>query len=236
MKALSARSKSPSREPAKRYPRSTPSCVRYGLVVWTGGNVSGRVPGADVFVIRPSGVSYDDLSPENMIVCDLDGVVIPEHCRQRTRAVERHRRARLRLPQHAPRRRRRPHPLHLRHRVGRSRRRDTVRDPRAWPTSSVAPSRSALRASSATTRSVAASCRPSPVTARVPCSCRITARSRWARRPRRGQGCRDGRGCRAHRAARARGWQPAPLPQDAIDSLFDRYQNVYGQAAQGALT
>jgi L-ribulose-5-phosphate 4-epimerase len=47
--------------------------VRYGLVVWTGGNVSGRVPGADLFVIKPSGVSYDDLAPENMILCDLDG-------------------------------------------------------------------------------------------------------------------------------------------------------------------
>ncbi|WP_438354252.1 L-ribulose-5-phosphate 4-epimerase [Microbacterium sp. CJ88] len=51
--------------------------VRYGLVIWTGGNVSGRVPGADLFVIKPSGVSYDDLAPENMIVCDLDGVPIP---------------------------------------------------------------------------------------------------------------------------------------------------------------
>ena len=51
--------------------------VRYGLVVWTGGNVSGRVPGADLFVIKPSGVSYDDLRPENMILCDLDGAVIP---------------------------------------------------------------------------------------------------------------------------------------------------------------
>lgn len=51
--------------------------VRYGLVVWTGGNVSGRVPGADLFVIKPSGVSYDDLAPENMILCDLDGNVIP---------------------------------------------------------------------------------------------------------------------------------------------------------------
>lgn len=51
--------------------------TRYGLVVWTGGNISGRVPGADRFVIKPSGVSYDELSPENMIVCDLDGNVIP---------------------------------------------------------------------------------------------------------------------------------------------------------------
>lgn len=51
--------------------------VRYGLVVWTGGNVSGRVPGADLFVIKPSGVSYDDLTAENMILCDLDGTVVP---------------------------------------------------------------------------------------------------------------------------------------------------------------
>jgi L-ribulose-5-phosphate 4-epimerase len=50
--------------------------TRYELVVWTGGNVSGRVPGADLFVIKPSGISYDDLSPENQILCDLDGNVI----------------------------------------------------------------------------------------------------------------------------------------------------------------
>jgi L-ribulose-5-phosphate 4-epimerase len=51
--------------------------VRYGLVVWTGGNISGRVPGADLFVIKPSGVEYDDLTPDKMILCDLDGNVIP---------------------------------------------------------------------------------------------------------------------------------------------------------------
>ena len=51
--------------------------VRSGLVVWTGGNISGRVPGADLFVIKPSGVEYDDLTPDNMILCDLDGEVIP---------------------------------------------------------------------------------------------------------------------------------------------------------------
>jgi L-ribulose-5-phosphate 4-epimerase len=51
--------------------------VRYGLVIWTGGNVSGRVPGTDFFVIKPSGVAYDELTPENMILCDLDGDVVP---------------------------------------------------------------------------------------------------------------------------------------------------------------
>jgi L-ribulose-5-phosphate 4-epimerase len=51
--------------------------TRYGLVIWTGGNISGRVPGADLFVIKPSGVSYDELAPDNMILCDLDGTVVP---------------------------------------------------------------------------------------------------------------------------------------------------------------
>lgn len=50
--------------------------VRYGLVVWTAGNVSARVPGRDLMVIKPSGVSYDDLTPGNMVVCDLQGRVV----------------------------------------------------------------------------------------------------------------------------------------------------------------
>ncbi|KQU56782.1 L-ribulose-5-phosphate 4-epimerase [Rhodococcus sp. Leaf278] len=50
--------------------------VRYGLVVWTAGNVSARVPGRDLMVIKPSGVSYDDLTPDNMVVCDLHGRVV----------------------------------------------------------------------------------------------------------------------------------------------------------------
>ncbi|MDV8020146.1 L-ribulose-5-phosphate 4-epimerase [Rhodococcus sp. IEGM 1330] len=50
--------------------------VRYGLVVWTAGNVSARVPGRDLMVIKPSGVSYDDLTPGNMVVCDLYGRVV----------------------------------------------------------------------------------------------------------------------------------------------------------------
>jgi L-ribulose-5-phosphate 4-epimerase len=50
--------------------------VRYNLVAWTAGNVSGRVPGSDLFVIKPSGVDYDDLKPGAMIVCELDGTVV----------------------------------------------------------------------------------------------------------------------------------------------------------------
>ncbi|MGN9914189.1 L-ribulose-5-phosphate 4-epimerase [Phytohabitans sp. LJ34] len=50
--------------------------IRWGLVVWTAGNVSARVPGEDLFVIKPSGVSYDELTPESMVVCDLDGQLV----------------------------------------------------------------------------------------------------------------------------------------------------------------
>src|SRR3954467_15776583 len=50
--------------------------VRYNLVAWTAGNVSGRVPGEDLFVIKPSGGSYDDLTPESIVVCDLDGNLV----------------------------------------------------------------------------------------------------------------------------------------------------------------
>ncbi|HEV7196708.1 MAG TPA: class II aldolase/adducin family protein, partial [Pedococcus sp.] len=50
--------------------------TRYQLVVWTAGNVSARVPGRDLLVIKPSGVAYDDLTPENMVVCDLNGRVV----------------------------------------------------------------------------------------------------------------------------------------------------------------
>jgi L-ribulose-5-phosphate 4-epimerase len=50
--------------------------VRYGLVVWTAGNVSARVPGHDLLVIKPSGVGYDELTPDAMVVCDLHGELV----------------------------------------------------------------------------------------------------------------------------------------------------------------
>jgi L-ribulose-5-phosphate 4-epimerase len=46
---------------------------RNGLVAWTSGNLSARVPDQDLMVIKPSGVLYDDLTPESMVVCDLFG-------------------------------------------------------------------------------------------------------------------------------------------------------------------
>lgn len=55
---------------------------RWELVVWTAGNVSERVvvgdsPSEDdLLVIKPSGVRYEELSPEAMVVCDLEGQLI----------------------------------------------------------------------------------------------------------------------------------------------------------------
>ena len=49
---------------------------RWQLVAWTAGNVSQRLTGADLFVIKPSGVTYDELTPEAMVVCGLNGDLV----------------------------------------------------------------------------------------------------------------------------------------------------------------
>lgn len=46
------------------------------LVVWTSGNISARDPESGFVVIKPSGIRYEDLTPENMVVVDLDGRVV----------------------------------------------------------------------------------------------------------------------------------------------------------------
>lgn len=48
---------------------------RNNLVVWTGGNVSARDPGSGLVAIKPSGVRYEDLTAESMVVLDLDASV-----------------------------------------------------------------------------------------------------------------------------------------------------------------
>ena len=42
-----------------------------GLVVWTSGNISARDPDTGLVVIKPSGVRYEDLRPESMVIVDL---------------------------------------------------------------------------------------------------------------------------------------------------------------------
>jgi L-ribulose-5-phosphate 4-epimerase len=59
------------------------SLVDNGLVAWTSGNISARVAGAgrggtDLMVIKPSGVAYEDLTPESMVLCDLDGNAVEQ--------------------------------------------------------------------------------------------------------------------------------------------------------------
>lgn len=48
----------------------------YNLVVWTSGNVSARDPETGYVVIKPSGVKFEDLKPDQMVVVDLDGNII----------------------------------------------------------------------------------------------------------------------------------------------------------------
>ncbi len=46
---------------------------RRGLITYTWGNVSGRDMKSGCFVIKPSGVDYDVLTPDDMVVMDLNG-------------------------------------------------------------------------------------------------------------------------------------------------------------------
>jgi L-ribulose-5-phosphate 4-epimerase len=49
---------------------------KYNLVVWTMGNVSVRDPKSGLVVIKPSGIRFEDLHPEDMVVVDMDANVI----------------------------------------------------------------------------------------------------------------------------------------------------------------
>jgi L-ribulose-5-phosphate 4-epimerase len=46
------------------------------LVTWTSGNVSGRDPTTGLVVIKPSGIRFEDLSADKMVVVDLDGTLV----------------------------------------------------------------------------------------------------------------------------------------------------------------
>ncbi len=50
--------------------------VKYNLVTFTWGNASGIDRETGYFVIKPSGVSYDTLCADDMVVMDLDGNVV----------------------------------------------------------------------------------------------------------------------------------------------------------------
>lgn len=55
--------------------RANLELVQHGLVIFTWGNVSAVDRASGLVVIKPSGVSYDDMKPSDMVVVDLDGKV-----------------------------------------------------------------------------------------------------------------------------------------------------------------
>jgi L-ribulose-5-phosphate 4-epimerase len=184
------------------------------------------VPGADLFVIKPSGVSYDDLAPENMILCDLDGNVVPGR-RQRPLAVVGHGRARLRLPEHAGSRRRRA--LRLRGRMGGAREEipcviTAMADEFGGPIP-VGPF--AIIGDDSIGRGIVETLRGHRSRAVLmqnhgPFTIGVTAKDAVKAAVM----CEDV--ARTVHLARRRGADPDP--QEAIDALYDRYQNVYGQS------
>lgn len=46
------------------------------LVAWTSGNISARDPETGLIVIKPSGLLFEDLTPESMVIIDADGKIV----------------------------------------------------------------------------------------------------------------------------------------------------------------
>ena len=55
--------------------------VKHGLVIFTWGNVSAIDRKHNLVVIKPSGVNYDSMTPDDMVVVDLEGNVVEGHLR-----------------------------------------------------------------------------------------------------------------------------------------------------------
>ena len=49
---------------------------KHNLVVWTGGNVSARDAETGLVIIKASGIRYEEMRPEHMVVVDLDGKIV----------------------------------------------------------------------------------------------------------------------------------------------------------------
>lgn len=60
----------------ERVYRANMALPQYDLVTWTSGNASARDPETGLIVIKPSGVLFEELTPENMVVVDAGGNVI----------------------------------------------------------------------------------------------------------------------------------------------------------------
>jgi L-ribulose-5-phosphate 4-epimerase len=205
--------------------------VRYGLVVWTGGNVSARVPGEDLFLIKPSGVDYDDLAADDMILCDLDGQVV-EGARAPSSDTAAHAYVYRNMPS-----------------VG-----GVVHTHSTYATAWAARAEAIPCVLTAMADEFGGDIPVGPFAiigddsiGRGIVDTLTGHRSRAVLMRNHGPFTigRDARDAvkaavmledvaRTVHISRELG-MPVPLPQDAIDSLFDRYQNVYGQAPQGSL-
>ena len=199
--------------------------TRNALVIWTAGNVSARVPGRELMVIKPSGVSYDDLSADTMVVTDLHGELVhgelaPSSDTAAHAYVYRH------LPEiggvvhthstyaTAWAARGEPIPCVL----------TMIADEFGGeiPVGPVRPDRRRLhrprhrRNAPHQPLQGRADAQPRPV-------------HRRPHRARRGQGRGDGRGRRPHRAQGLRAGHARTPPPEDVDRLYARYQNVYGQ-------
>ncbi|MGE5604010.1 MAG: L-ribulose-5-phosphate 4-epimerase [Nitrososphaerales archaeon] len=60
----------------ERVYRANMALPKYNLVTWTAGNASARDPETGLVVIKPSGVMFEELTPENMVIVDMDGRVV----------------------------------------------------------------------------------------------------------------------------------------------------------------
>lgn len=60
-------------EEKKRVCEANKSLKEQNLVKWTSGNVSLRISDSDYVIIKPSGVHFDQLTPEDMVLVDLNG-------------------------------------------------------------------------------------------------------------------------------------------------------------------
>ena len=49
---------------------------RRGIQTGNGGNLSARIPGKDLMVVKPSGISFIDCNESNLVVTDFDGKVV----------------------------------------------------------------------------------------------------------------------------------------------------------------
>jgi L-ribulose-5-phosphate 4-epimerase len=60
----------------RRVYKANISLVKHGLVIFTWGNASGIDRSKGLMVIKPSGIAYDIMKPEDMVVTDMDGNVV----------------------------------------------------------------------------------------------------------------------------------------------------------------